>query len=60
MNIGADVKIENLVECEAQRNVEGNTEVIFYGENETANIVIENVGEQGLKTLIEELNEVIN
>ena len=59
MNIGADVKIENLVWAEAHRTSEGNIEVVFYGENETANIVIENV-EEGLKTLIEELNEVIN
>ena len=58
MNIGADVKIGNLVSSEAHRTSEGNIEVIFYGENETANIVIENTEEQALKTLMEELEEI--
>ena len=57
MNIGPDVKIGNLVWAEAHRTSEGNIEVIFYGENETANIVIENI-EEGLKPLMEELEEI--
>ena len=53
------MKIGNLVTSEAHRTSEGNIEVIFYGENETANIVIENVGEEALKPLMEELAEEI-
>ena len=51
------MKIGNLVWAEAHRTSEGNIEVIFYGENETANIVIENI-EEGLKPLMEELEEI--